>query len=200
MPMYDFECPKGHRTEHLLSISAFVEKGEKVECGFEGCTEAGEYRPSFWYTHPTHAQRFSPIVVHRDAAGNVRFPAHADAPIPPGFQKVELTDFHQVRKFEKEMNDRDAAKAQQFTHTRQQFLDGQLKENRRVMEQLVSKFTPRGRKFYEKMREVSEMRRLKGRNDAKPSFYVEALSMDASNREEYRDARNEWGKMRGNGK
>jgi hypothetical protein len=206
MAAYDFKCPEGHITEHFMSYSRLQELGEKVECGHvdedgKVCTLEGEYSPSFWYNSSTHfAQRFPPIVIHRDLEGNVRFPAHADAPLPPGFQRVELTDFHQVRKFENEINLRDRARAEEFRNSRQKFLDGQLKENRRVMEQLVEKFTPRGRRFYDAMRKVSEARQQRGVKAPTPEFYIEALTQDASNRERYMDAANDWGKMQGNRK
>jgi len=212
MPAYDFRCPEGHVVEKFLSFSKMEETGGKAECGHvdeDGvyCTLEGEYSPSFWYCSPTEterrvqaAQRFKPVVIHRDAQGNIRYPGSADAPVPPGFEKVELTDFYHIRKFEKEVNERDRVRAQQFANSRDQFLSGQLAENRRVMDNLVKNFTPRGRKFYEKMREVSESRRLKGRATVTPEFYVEAFSKDASNREGYSDARNDWGRMHGNGK
>jgi hypothetical protein len=212
MPMYDFECPAGHITEHFLS--GFQ---EKVECGMEFtpddndgercyCAEEAEYRPSFWYTSQ-NARRFDPVVIHRDENGNVRFPAHANAPVPEGFYKVELSDFRQIRALEKEINTKDREKAQEFKEARQKFLDGQLRENRRVMENIINGgqewkdrdgvahrgFTNRGRAFYDAMRKASEhhQRNVKGAN---PEFVVEAFSQNASNREDYRDARNDWGK------
>lgn len=213
MPAYDFKCSEGHVTEHFMSFSKFENTGGKTECAHvdpetgEYCTLEGEYSPSFWYNSALqterriqNAQRMKPVVIHRDAQGNIRYPGSADATVPPGYEKVELADFHAVRKFEKEVNERDAVRAQMFADSRSKFLDGQLKENRRVMEGLVKNFTPRGRKFYEKMKEVSEARRLRGANAARPAFFVEALTQDASNREGYADARNDWGRMHGNGK
>lgn len=212
MPAYDFRCPEGHVTEHFMTFSTFAEKGQKTECAHvdeDGvyCTEEGEYSPSFWYSSSAEterriqaAQRFKPVVIHRDAEGNVRFPAHTDAPLPPGFQKVELSDIHQVRKFESEMNARDQVQAQKFQQGRGAFLDGQLKENRRVMDHLVKNFTPRGRMFYEKMRAASEAKQAAGRSSANPAFYIDAFSNDASNREGYADKANDYGRMHGNGK
>lgn len=207
MPAYDFRCPEGHVTEHFVTYTQFeLLKGKHV-CGYNGCALEGEYSPSFWYNSALqterrvqNAQRMKPVVIHKDAQGNIRYPASADAPVPPGYEKVELTDFHAVRKFENEVNARDAVRAQEFAHSRSQFLSGQLKENRRVMEGLVKNFTPQGRKFYERMREVSEAKQRRGNNAARPAFYVEALTQNASNREGYSDSRNDWGRMHGNGK
>jgi hypothetical protein len=163
------------------------------------CDEEAVYTPSFYYTSQT-AQRFAPVVVHKDAEGNVRFPGHADAPVPEGFHKVELTDFHQIRKFEREVNQRDKERAEKFHSAKSFLLDGQLKENRRVMGELVKNFTSRGRKFYDKMREVSERKQKEAGRGIDPGFYIEAFTQDSSNRQDYRDAKNDWGRHHGSGK
>ena len=205
---YDFKCPEGHVTEHFLN--EFV---DKVECGHtnlyresnEGdgvCRLEGEYSPSFWYSSSTNnAQRLPPTVVHRDViTGEYRFPGVADAPVPAGCERIEL-DTNGVRRLEHTINAKDAAKAEKFHDARAKFLDGQLAENRRVMEaELLPKFSQRGREFYDKMRAASEAKQKAGRRKITPEFYVEALSMDSSNRTGYRDARNDWGRNHGNNK
>lgn len=212
MPMYDFKCPEGHVTEKFMSSASLTDTNGKAECGHvddDGayCQLEGEYSPSFWYSSSIQAerriqaaQRFKPVVIHRDAEGNIRYPGHADAPVPEGFQKVELSDIRSIRAFEKEVNTRDQERADKFRAARSQFVSGQLAENRRVMDHLIQNFTPRGRKFHDKMREVSERRRLAGAKQVHPEFVIEAFSQDASNREGYRDQRNDWGRMHGNGK
>lgn len=202
---FDYECPKGHKFEVFYKatepMKEFVpclgkDKSGKME---RSCSESAQWVPSFFYNseHSARAQRFSPVVIHKDAQGNIRYPAHANAPVPEGFQKVELTTVQQVRSLEREVNSRDREQSEKFRHSRQIMLDGQLKENRRVMEGLVQKFTPRGRKFYEKMREVSERRRLRGPNDVKPEFVVEAFSQNQSNREAYYNEYSQHGSHRG---
>lgn len=204
MPLFDYECPEGHKTEHFLSAFA-----EKHECGADledgrFCKEEGEYRPSFWYTSSLgrKAQGFTPVVIHRDAEGNIRLPAHADAPMPPGFQKVLLTDINQIRKFEKDMNSVEKAKMEDHARNKVRNMNGQLAENRRAMAEIIKKFSPRGRKFYEAMRTASEIRQAKfaKRGLPEPNFHIEAFSQNASNREEYRDQRNDWGRLGGKSK
>ncbi len=209
MPMYDFECPKGHLTEHFLSKFT-----ERVQCGQDGCTEEGENRPSFWYSSGVRlAQRFSPVVIHRDESGNIRFPGSADAPVPPGFQKVELSTISQVRQFEKEVNIRDSETANKFQDSRAAFLDGQLKANREAVEKIIAGGTwegtdeqgriverrgmsERGRKIYDALRKASEMKQAQGRKNTNPEFFVEAFTQNASNREDHRDARTDWNRVR----
>ncbi len=214
MPMWDYECPIGHVTEHFGSRFT-----ERVRCrhemeGWNGvlCAEEAEYRPSFWYTNPTHAQRFTPVVIHRDANGNIRFPGNANAPIPEGFQKVELATIQQVRALEKEVNLRDSVKAGEFHQAREKFLDGQLKENRRAVDEIIAGGTwqgvedgkiverrgisPRGQKILAQLREASKLKQSRGRSKVSPEFIVEAFSQDASNREDHRDASTDWQRVR----
>lgn len=204
MPLYDHVCSEGHVTEHFLpAFKEHVNCSEMVwneeQAGVYECGKETVYLPSFYYTSQT-AQRFSPVVVHKDAEGNVRFPGHADAPLPPGFHKVELTDFHQIRKFEKEINAKDRERASKFHEAKSFLLDGQLKENRRVMSELVKNFTPRGKEFYAKMKEVSERKQKQGGRGIDPGFYIEAFTQDSSNRQGYRDSKNDWGRHQGNRK
>ena len=210
MPMFDFECPKGHHTEQFLS--RFVETSP---CSEEGCTEVGEYRPSFWYSSnvPSTAQRFSPVVIHRAADGSVRFPGHANAPVPEGFQKVELSTIHDVRKFEAEIGKQDSIKSEKFRQARAEFLDGQLKANREAVDRIVAGGTwqgtdengriverrgmsERGLKILHQLRAASKQKQEQGRSHANPAFFVEAFTHNASNREHHRDESTSWQRVR----
>lgn len=202
MPAYDFKCPDGHVTEKFMSYSRLQEIDHKAPCDQKledgnYCSKAGEYCPSFWYNSATNAQRFSPVVVHRDVNGNLRFPAHANAPVPEGFQRVELATIPEIRALEREVNAKDRETDSKFQDARNKFLDGQLAENRRSVASQVAGFSQRGKWFYDAIRRVSEKKRLAGRSSSKPEFFVEAFSMDASNRQGYRDDQD---RMRGNGK
>lgn len=39
MPMYDWECPDGHRFEHVVSIA---DRNKLIPCQVEGCTHVAE--------------------------------------------------------------------------------------------------------------------------------------------------------------
>lgn len=204
MIAFDYICPKGHITEHFLQSFQ-----EEVTCGHSKCKSPARYHPSFHYTSRS-AQPFSPVVIHKDAQGNVRFPGHVNARVPKGFRKVELTTIGEVRQFENEMNARDRVQAKEFQNTRQKFLDGQLAENRRALDAIANGGTwqgvekdgtpvtrqglsPKGKRFLDAMREVSRQRQERGRSDSNPQFYVEAFTNDASNRVRYEDKGNDWG-------
>lgn len=208
MPLFDFECPKGHLTEHYLSAFA-----ETTPCS-DTCPEVAEYRPSFWYSSRVQlAQRFSPVVIHRDVDGNVRYPGHANAPVPEGFQKVELATIHDVRKFEAEINKQDSAKSEKFRAARASFLDGQLEANRRAVDEIIAGgkwegtdeqgriierrgISPRGLKILEQLREASKQKQAQGRSSSNPAFFVEAFTQNASNREHHRDEATGWQRVR----
>jgi len=210
MPMYDYECSQGHRTEHFLPKFA-----ERVQCGEDGCPLEGEHRPAFWYSSqvPRFAQSFSPVVIHRDASGNVRFPGAADAPVPQGFKKVELSTMHDIRKFENEMNKRDNVKSEKFREARGKFLDGQLAANRKAVDEIAAGgswqgtdgrgniierkgISPRGMKILDQLRAASKHKQEQGRAGARPEFFVEAFTNNASNREDHRDASTNWNRVR----
>lgn len=208
MPMFDYECPKGHHTEHFLPRYT-----ETTQCGQDGCEEVGFYRPSFWYTGVQTAQRFSPVVIHRDLEGNVRFPGNANAPVPPGFQKVELATVAQVRQFEKEVSVKDKVTADKFRDARAKYLDGQLDANRRAVDEIAAGgawqgtdergnvitrhgISPRGLKILHQLREASQEKQSRGRSHSNPEFFVEAFSKDASNRDHHRDASTDWQRVR----
>lgn len=189
MAQYDFYCKTCDRVEEHKASYETVDAGWECPCGSHM-----EYLPSF--TRPGDAQNFSPVVIHRDALGNIRYPGSADAPVPLGYEKVELRDLHSVRKFEAEVNSRDLAQSVQFSEAQKSLREGQLKENRRVMDGLVKNFTPRGKRFYDQMREVSEKKSASGHNRPDPSFFVEAFSQNSSNREDHRDAASGWTRNR----
>lgn len=205
MPLWDYNCGKCSTTTELF-FSRFVDSPNCADCG-----EPMTYVPSFNYT--SDAQNFSPVVIHRDAEGNVRFPGRADARVPEGFKKVELCTVAEIRKFEAEMSIKDSAKADQFRASRSFFLDGQLKANREAVDQIANGgawqgtdekgniitrhgLSEKGKMILARLREASMIKQAQGRSHSRPEFFVEAFSRDASNREEHRDAYTDWQRVR----
>lgn len=178
---YDYQCDEGHQWEEFLNDYA-----EHRDCPI--CGLSGFHVWSFYYNSTQKAQGFNPVVIHKDADGNIRFPGSVDAKVPEGFQRVELTTIQQVRQIEKEWGEKDQKEANQFRASRQFLTDGQLKENRRVMESIVrDRFTPNGRKFYEAMRKVSEEKQRLGPKSTSPAAYFDAFTNNTSNRESFYD-------------
>ncbi len=192
MPLYDFHCSTCNSTvERFLVASKLTDSLICASCGGTSI-----YTPSFWYSSAVPAQRFRPVVIHRDSQGNIRHPAHENAPVPEGFERVELRNIHEVRKFENEVNLREAVSAQEQRHIRSQAVDAQVKLNREVLAKAIGNMSARGKRFYDAMKQVGELKREQLRSQAPidPGFHLEAFSQDSSNREAYRDKRNDWGR------
>lgn len=194
---YDYRCPKGHVTE------VFLKEAPKTHpCGHKGCKKEGEYSPSFWYTSSAPgstaqrvsvAQGFQPVAIYRNNEG-VLCPLGSPTSEPPkGLEKIMVNDIHHLRKVEKEMQRHDESLASKFRSARQTLTDGQLKENRRVMEGLVKNFSSRGKRFYDAMRKVSEARQRRGPAPTDPRSYFEAYTQNSSNRDAYYDEHNQHG-------
>ena len=92
------------------------------------------------------------------------------------------------------MNNQELERSAKHQREKSEFLDAQLKYSREcVAHTVATQFSERGRKFYEKMREVSEAKQKEYRKVPDPNFHLEAFSFDSSNRVSHRDASNSWG-------
>jgi hypothetical protein len=203
MPMYSFLCEKCQGfDEHFFHAS---ELPNSLPCNLPTGEDGGRcdgvakqtFEPSIALRRPSSwAQRFDPVVIHKDAAGNIRFPGSSDSPVPAGFEKVTLTDFHQVRKLEREMNARERSRAHELNDAKNSHFRDVMKQSREAVSHIVERMSPRGRRFYHAMREASDrrMQTREGRSTPESNFFLEAFSMDSSNRDAYRDERNGWGR------
>jgi hypothetical protein len=143
--------------------------------------------------YPQHAQTFDPVVIHRNEAGEVRFPGRTDAQVPAGYEKVELRTLAEVRKFEREMNARDrAVHASAQERSRIQMEQLRLKERGELL-QMMQQMSPFGRDLTRVAIQATDER---ARKEYDPGFRVEVFSDDASNREAHRDRETGWKERR----
>lgn len=140
------------------------------------------------------AQPFEPVVVFRDAAGNVRFPGRTDSSIPEGFQRVELRTSAEVHRFEREMNVRENAKHDIHAECEERYYNELERKNRRELREAMRQMTPQGRAFAEEAMRQGD-KRPSGRFDA--GFHLPAFHYDSSNRAEHRDERTGWKARKG---
>lgn len=196
MPMFDYICEgcKFHFEKFHHPTSPAPEKAKCEICDIaEGVLT---FEPSIAMQRPytcSDAQAFSPVVIHKDAKGNVRFPGSANAPVPEGFQRVELTNVSQVRKLEREVNAFELSRAEGNRLKQRDKAEGERMERRSKFKELVRNFSPRGRQFAEAMMIARD--RHKTRLDKRITdmgFRVDAFSNNHSNREEYRDSATGW--------
>lgn len=196
MPMYDYQCEKCGAVQEQFRRPSEVD--DVVQCSTVTndipCPGLMTYKASFWYNSETrHAQGFTPVIIHRSSSGDIRFPASADAPVPEGFSKVELTNIGQIRKLEKQINQEQDDLSRRHAQGRDNAIDAQRAYNREVFARQLSSMSPAGRKFYDAMKAMADKVRSK-RGDS--NFHLEAFSQNASNREAYRDERTGWARGR----
>ena len=139
--------------------------------------------------HGRFAQGFDPVVIHRDAEGNVRLPGNKSDVPPEGFERVELTTINQVRQLEAAMNGKARREWEDWKQRESEHFSGLQREGRRALRERMREMSPLGRMFAEYAMAQNDSRR---RPDFDPNFFVEVFSMDASNREAYRDAETGW--------
>lgn len=140
-------------------------------------------------TRGTFAAGFDPVVIHRDAQGNFRYPAHVNAPIPEGFQKVELRTTHEVRAFEAEVNQRERAKADMNLSQRESAFSLQQAARRRDLRSDMNHMSEQGRDFARLAMDRTNNRRAVPRD---VGFHLDVFSNNSSNREVHRDAKTDW--------
>lgn len=173
-----------------INISICKECGTELKIGdYPFCNKEGGHESIY----AVNAQRFDPVVIHKDANGKIRFPGSSDAPCPPGFQRVELTTVSQVRQLEREVNRKELSNAENNRFAQRAVSQAEAKERREKFREVVQGFSPRGRKFAEAIMTAKD--RHKGRLDrpiTDMGFRVDAFSSDSSNRERYSDSRTGW--------
>jgi hypothetical protein len=137
-----------------------------------------------------YAQHFDPIVVHQAPDGSYSFPASVDAPLRPGYAKVEIRTLREADRITREVNSREDAAIRESHHASEAQREATLARNRAQLDQAKARFSPQGREFAARMREYVNSKRRPGPGSA--NFHIDVFSHDRSNREEYRDARTDW--------
>ena len=135
------------------------------------------------------AQGFDPVVIHRDAVGNIRYPANGSAPVPDGYQRVELRTVHEVRKFEAEVNQREHAASDQHLSAREKQVSEKQAANRRELRTAMDGMSNYGRDFAREAIDRGNNKRLQTRE---VGFHLDVFSNNSSNREVHRDERTQW--------
>lgn len=189
MPIYEYQCEDGHLTEEILSIKDYR---AFVPCREDQCNKEAQ---RIW--HDTRVERFhqrmaqnpNPVVIHRDKEGNVRFPASADAVVPPGYEKVEMHTLAEIHRFEKEQNTRMRLESEQFSQEEHKQREAMLKERHAELRQDMQRMSPYGRDF---ARLAMEMSNRRGPRNSDPGFHVEIAHYDQRERGDYRDEKTDW--------
>jgi hypothetical protein len=162
------------------------------DCGLEPgigqwpfrCKGTGEHD-----LRPRRAQNIDPVVVHRAKDGTYRFPGSADAPIPAGYEKVELRTLAEVDAFSKKVNQHDRSIIDRHVERECQQIEALEAQQRPELRAAMQRMTPAQRALAEHAIRVNNSRRPKGFDSG---FHLEIREMDASNRDAHRDVRTGW--------
>lgn len=160
--------------------------GHELHIGdFPFCEPGGGHSPA----RSVNAALFDPVVIHRDAAGNIRYPANIHAPVPEGYQKVELRTVGEVRRFEAEVNQREHASADQHHSAREAAFAAAQSNRRSDLRGKMRNMSAFGQDFARHAMERTDSSRPQPRD---VGFHLDVFSNDSSNREVHRDERTDW--------
>jgi hypothetical protein len=160
--------------------------GDELHVGdWPFCRGPGSHTPA----RQQNSQLFDPVVIHRDAAGNIRFPGAVDAPVPAGYQKVELRTINEVRRFEAEVNMRERVKADESLSARERQFSEKQSALRGDLRGAMRHMTPFGQDLARLAMDRNNQRGSKPRD---VGFHLDVFSNDSSNREIHSDAKTGW--------
>lgn len=222
MPMYDYVCTKGHVFEALAGVGeetrpcAVCAGGKEahsrdyppsaVEAAFKMAHDLGARGVEDGVGHrvllappASLARKANPlgIVVHRDVVtGEYRFPGHANAPVPAGCERVEVTSTSQARAIEKQVAERESAKERENRYRQEAHFSQVRKAEADDLRSKMGDFSEVGKKLAAAALEMAQERE---KNRQRPVGHginagFEALSYDRSNREAHADATTGWKK------
>lgn len=186
MPFYDFTCSSPSCLsvkEHFLSYSAL---SNPIPCHL--CSSPTHYTPTFG--RATDSQRFSPIVIHQDAHGNISYPGSSSDPTPAGYQRIEITSLRQADNFVSRVNNEENARRRDNLYAEQSVWDQRTKERQERIDAHIRthSINPKVRQLMDFVRTKTSERRAKqfqAQLNRGVNFHVQALSFDASNRQPY---------------
>lgn len=185
MPIYEYQCEDGHLSEDIRSIRDYKASHVCRSCGKKAERIYHDTREQRWRM----AQNPNPVVIHRDKQGNVRYPAHADAPVPPGFEKVEMHTLGEIHKFEREQNLDMREEHERFAETEYVHNESLRKERHANLRSLMPGMNSYGKDF---ARAAMEHSMKTGPRNTDPGFHVEIAHYDQRERGEYRDEQTGW--------
>ena len=164
-----------------------------TDCGEE--LHLGDYpfcpHGSIW---SSHAQRFSPIVIHVSASGEYRFPASVEAPVPDGYRKVEIRTIQEADRVSREVNAREDSTLRSVQAQSETGRHLTRQRNRAFMDSIRHKLSPAGREYLDRAREyVAHKDRERENNKPRATnFHFDVFAHDSSNREQHSDERTGW--------
>lgn len=182
MPLIDVRCANGHESEVQRPLAMYPATPACPVC--QAATE--QYHPP-----PRARWTVDPVIVFRAPDGTFRFPGDAAGTQAgryrdQGFEQIELRGHADVRRFEKQMNEREYARAQRRVEIAQHNREIRESRNRSELRHLMQSMTRFGRDVARAAMDRNNQK--PGMRAHEPGFRVEAYSEYRSNREESRDS------------
>jgi predicted nucleic acid-binding Zn ribbon protein len=192
MPLYPFKCDAdscGREIEKLMFLREY-EAGDKPECP--------DCHGSMHRIHTArgrNANAFQAIVLHKGPDGSYSFPMNEHAPVPEGYEKLELTTFADVDRHMRSINAVERRKMEAHVEEQRLWLNHIESTNRAELRDRMRHMQPAARAFAElAMRHNDAKPRPK---EVDPNVFVEVRERDSSNRESYVDRETAWKRRRG---
>jgi len=178
-----------------------------MECG--AALEIGDYPfCPHGSIYEQNAQKFDPIVVHRNPDGSYSFPASHDAPVRAGCEKVEIRTLREADRITREVNAREDSQIREQHAHEQSNRDQNRRRNRADLDRLMAGgmwknregqvrhgMSAEGREFAARMREYVDSKPRTRPGSA--NFHIDVFANDSSNREAHADARTNWKSRKG---
>jgi hypothetical protein len=202
--LHDFKCPNGHVFERMVEWNT-----ERIPCpecyakisagGGRVYMDPTEYAEIVFLPHSErseNANHFEPVLVFKKRDGTFIFPGRSNERTPKGCERVELKNIAQVRRFEREENQRLKNIHQESMGRRGANYEAEKKERREQLKAILGKMSPRVRKLAEfAMKQSDEKESYSSRASRyDANFRIDAFSNDRSNRSEFRDSDTDWKK------
>jgi hypothetical protein len=167
MPVrHDFKCAEGHVFEATVEWN----------CESLPCQECGKAAEMVFLSRVARASAFrDPIVVFKDLkTGKYRFPGRSDKATPEGFERVEMRNVPEARKFEQEMNRRGMEERERNQIGDELTWSGPRKQMREELYAKMGSFSNFGKAFARYA--IEQSNRGKPRKNYEPGFHIEVLS------------------------
>lgn len=131
---------------------------------------------------PGDALPFTPVVVFKNAKGEMRYPGSSQQAPPPGFVREEITTTRRVRSLQREMDLH--AKIEHEMNTQRIYAeqDRTLKARHEKFREKAKKMTPEGQGFAKLAMEISRKKLEQSRDKPyNPGSFVDAFENNRSN-------------------
>ena len=178
MPMCDYRCEAGHQYEAFRHPSQVQDVEPCAECGAEAKRIFVAKRP-----HSYNGLQ-QPLVVWRRPDGTYAVPAQPDARKPVEYERVELRNAFEIRNVERSIDREEREKFERAQIGKEMLAEGTTATNRSELRQKMQHFHPHMRDF---ARLAMDQNNAKPRAKYRGAFYFEALSQNASNRDDGRN-------------